>query len=303
MFRRTALSSLTVAIPFLNHARTLPLAVASVFAQSFDDWELLLVDDGSRDGSLDFAKSLCDPRVRVVSDGYNLGLAARLNQVAELASGEKLARMDADDAMRPRRLQVQSLFLDQHPDVDVVASTVYVIDVDDQVYGIRSTRPYAPQARAFLGNNLFVHPSVMARREWFRANPYDEALSGAEDKELWCRTRRTTAFAKIMEPLLFYRDAGTYSWERYPTQKRLDAYVVAKYGPSAIGRFATLGKLAAIPAKLLIYRLMIAAGCEQILVKNRSDRLTGVERDRAQCELNRLQLVAGELVAAHELVS
>lgn len=290
------LPSLTVAIPFHNNVRTLPLAVASVFAQSFDDWELLLVDDGSRDGSLDFAESLGDSRVRVVSDGRNLGLPARLNQIAELARGKMLARMDADDAMRRQRLEVQSRFLNQHHDVDVVASAVYVMDAENHVYGTRSTTPYTPHARAFLGNDLFIHPSVMARREWFRANRYNPSLRKSQDKELWCRTRTTTTFAKIAEPLLFYREAGNFSWEGYREQKRLDAHVVAKYGPDGIGGLATAGKLAAIRAKLLVYRLLVTVRREQVLVRNRSNGLSEIECLPAQRELDELELIAAELM-------
>jgi glycosyltransferase involved in cell wall biosynthesis len=281
----------------------LPLAVASVFAQTVDDWELLLVDDGSRDDSLDFAKSLSDPRVRVVWDGRSLGLPARLNQIAELARGEKVARMDGDDVMRSQRLEVQSRYLEQHADVDVVASAAYAIDADNNVYGIRSTRPLTPNPRAFLGPCLLVHPTVMASREWFRTNPYDVSLGGAEDKELWCRTRTTTTFANITEPLLYYREAGNFRWDSYRRQKRMDARVVARYGPGAIGYLATVGNLGTIPAKLLIYRLMITAGCEQALVKMGSHRLTGFERDQAQSELDSLQRVARELATAHGLVS
>lgn len=293
--------SLTVAIPFKNNVRTLPLAVASVIAQTVDDWELLLVDDGSYDGSLAFAESLSDSRIQVVSDGRNLGLPARLNQIADLARGENVARMDADDAMRPRRLEKQTRYLEQHPNVDVVASAVYVIDAGNRVYGTLSTGPFAPEARAFLGNHLFVHPSIMARREWFRANTYDASLRRAQDKELWCRTRTTATFAKIIEPLLFYREAGNFSWDRYRVQKRLDAHVVAKYGPGAIGIPATVWKLVAIPAKLLTYRLMIAAGREQVLVKNRSDRVRESDRVEAQYELDYLRIQAAGLVTCHRL--
>src|SRR5438309_10301144 len=89
--------SVSIGIPFLNARRFLADAVRSVFAQTCDDWELLLVDDGSTDGSLDVVRSIDDPRVRVISDGTNRGLCARLNQIASLARGKYLARMDADD--------------------------------------------------------------------------------------------------------------------------------------------------------------------------------------------------------------
>src|SRR5512136_1054483 len=78
----------TVGIPFYNAGQTLADAVRSVFAQTLTDWELILLDDGSTDRGLEFARSIDDPRVRVVSDGRNLRLAARLNQIAEFARAE-----------------------------------------------------------------------------------------------------------------------------------------------------------------------------------------------------------------------
>ena len=292
------LPSLTVGIPFKDNGATLPLAIVSVFAQTFADWELLLVDDGSRDCSLACATSLSDPRVRVVSDGRTLGLPARLNEIAQLARGDRVARMDGDDVMHPRRLEVQWRYLDEHPEVDVLGTAGYAIDGDDRVYGTRSTRPLTRDARAFLGNDLLLHSAVMARREWFRTNPYNESLLRSQDKELWCRTRETSTFAKILEPLMFIREDGNISWDRYRRQKHLEARVVATYGPRAIGALATTEKLVAIPAKLVLYRLMIAAGHEGVLVRRRSGPLTAAERDRAQLELDRLKEMAGDLAAA-----
>src|SRR4030066_138114 len=94
----------TVGIPFFNNQDTLPDAIRSIFAQSFQDWELLLLDDGSTDGSLQIAQSIDDPRVRVISDGCNRKLPARLNQIIDLARGQYIARMDADDLCGITRL-------------------------------------------------------------------------------------------------------------------------------------------------------------------------------------------------------
>ena len=99
--------TVTIGIPFLNARRTLADAVRSVFAQTHGDWELLLVDDGSTDGSSDVVRQLLDPRVRLLADGVTLGLCARLNQIAAAARGAYLARMDADDLMHPERIARQ----------------------------------------------------------------------------------------------------------------------------------------------------------------------------------------------------
>ena len=100
----SGLPSLTIGIPFFNAEATLLDAVRSVFAQTHQDWELLLVDDGSTDRSLELARSIDDPRVRVYSDGRNKRLAARLNEISRLARFDHVARMDADDVCLPERL-------------------------------------------------------------------------------------------------------------------------------------------------------------------------------------------------------
>ena len=103
----------TIAIPFYNPGPAFEDAIKSVFAQTYTNWELLLVNDGSTDDSLEKALAIKDSRVQVINDGKNLGLGARLNQIAQLASGEYLARMDADDIMHPERIE-NKLFLENN---------------------------------------------------------------------------------------------------------------------------------------------------------------------------------------------
>ena len=95
----------TIGIPIYNAESTLIDAVRSVFAQTHKNWELILVDDGSTDRSLEIAKSIDDPRVTVYSDGENRKLAGRLNQLVSMAKHDFIARMDADDMMAPNRIE------------------------------------------------------------------------------------------------------------------------------------------------------------------------------------------------------
>ena len=112
----------TIGIPFYNAKHTLADAIRSVFAQTFQDWELILADDGSTDGSAEIARMVDDPRVTVISDGMNRGLPYRLNKITELARADYIARMDADDLMHPERLTLQVQYLDANPAVDVVST-------------------------------------------------------------------------------------------------------------------------------------------------------------------------------------
>jgi len=121
--------SVTIGIPFLNARRSLAAAVRSVFAQTHSDWELLLVDDGSSDGSIDVVRRLDDPRVRLVRDGSHRGLCARLNQIAATARGTYLARMDADDVMHPERIERQLALLGADPGVDLVDTATFMCEL------------------------------------------------------------------------------------------------------------------------------------------------------------------------------
>ena len=130
----------TVGLPFFNQAEFLDAVVQSVVSQVFTDWELILVDDGSTDDSLDVAQrwAASDSRIRVVADGHNRGLSTRLNQIARLATGQYLARMDADDKMLANRLVRQVEFLTQNPTVDVLGSAARLIDETGNEIGVVS---------------------------------------------------------------------------------------------------------------------------------------------------------------------
>lgn len=206
---------LSVAMPVYNGGADLRLAVASVLAQSFGDWELLLIDDGSTDGAIE-ALRLEDSRVRVIRDGGNRGLAARLNQAIGLARGELLVRMDADDISHPERFARQVAFLDAHPEVDLLGTAAVVIDADGRVTG---RFPFAAThaeicAQPWRGFHL-AHPTWMGRTAWFRTHRYAEpAPYYCEDQELLLRTHATSGFAGLPDALFAYRVRGRLPWKK-----------------------------------------------------------------------------------------
>jgi glycosyltransferase involved in cell wall biosynthesis len=120
----------SIGIPFHNPGGLLEGAIRSIQSQTLKDWELLLVNDGSTDGSIDIAQRFAeiDARIRFFNDGEKRGLVDRLNQIADLACCKMLARMDADDLMHPQRLQVQSDFLNSHTSIDLVDTGTIIID-------------------------------------------------------------------------------------------------------------------------------------------------------------------------------
>jgi len=282
----------SIGIPFLNSEATMADAIRSVFAQTFQDWELILVDDGSSDRSLEIAMSIDDPRVRVVSDGQNRGLQRRLNEIAHLSRGEYAARMDADDIMHPERLARQVDYLDANPLIDLVGTAVYTIDANNNPMSIRHTEPLDTRPKAILEHGLICHSTSMARTEWCRRNLYDEEFIGAEDHELYSRTAPFSNFARLSEPLFYYREThkDPKSYLRsYLMHARFLRKCYRLYGPDYLGLWGTARLIFRSLLKNEVYRIATFAGAQDIVMKRRNGRpLSDFERQEALDGLNRV---------------
>ena len=211
----------TIGLPFFNPGRYLEPAIKSILAQTCTDWELILVNDGSTDDSLDVALAIEDRRIRVLSDGVNRGLTARLNQIARQADGEFIARMDADDLMGDERLSHQVAYLDCHPNVSALGTSAYVLDEDACVIGLLEV-PSDPTEirRRLIQHNLMLHSTVMLRRQLLlEVGGYDENLRYVEDYELWFRLLAKSQLANLQEPLAAFRLHQTSSsWRNHRQQ-------------------------------------------------------------------------------------
>jgi glycosyltransferase involved in cell wall biosynthesis len=284
--RNTA--TVSIGLPFFNAQLTLIDAVRSVMAQTYDDWELLLIDDGSSDGSLEVAQRIRHPRVHLSSDGTNRGLPIRLNEIAARARGKYLARMDADDLMHPQRLERQVQFLDENPAVDVVDTAIYTIDENNNPLGIRGDSPINSDPRAVLRHGLLIHPTVTGRARWFRDHPYDPVFVRAEDQELWSRVCASSVFGRLQEPLLFYRERLTGSLKDYLRTARTIRLILRVYGPSVVGCRGTIVLIAQSYAKCLTYWTCTKLGCQHRLIRYRSRRLRSGEAEMASLTLRQI---------------
>lgn len=218
---------ITIGIPFYNDEKYLDLAIKSVFAQTYTDWKLILMDDGSTDKSLEIAKKYKDDhRVTIYSDGENRQLPFRLNQIASLTTTKYLARMDSDDIMHPKRIQTQIKILEDNPEIDVLGTNAYSIDADNQINGIK--RKINLEETILVSCTSFIHPSIMGKTEWFIKNPYDLKSLRIEDTELWYRTAKTSTFRLYTFPLLFYREFGADYYKKYANGLKGSLYVLNK---------------------------------------------------------------------------
>lgn len=280
----------SVAISFLNAEQTLLDAIRSVFAQTCTDWELILLDDGSTDQSLEIARSVRDERVRVVSDGRNLGIPARLNQTAAFARGKYLARMDSDDMMHPERLERQVEYLEANRQLDLIGSAIYTIDGDNNLTGIRHDDPVDTRPASVLRSGFINQPTGIALTDWWRRNQYDESFPKAEDHEFFCRAACTSRLARMPQPLLYYREKHKSPWgyvKEYRRHVRYFSKCHLEYGPRILGWPATARILLESWGKLAIYHAATACGSQKLIISRRHGRqLTPEETSRAEAGLS-----------------
>ena len=196
----------TVLMPVYNGEQHLGEAIESILGQSFADFELLVIDDGSTDRSAGIAGSYADPRVRLVHNETNSGLIFTLNRGLDLARGEYLARMDCDDMSLPERLARQVAYLDRQPSVGICGTWFSKFGAGKEKVVRWQTDAEAIRA-GLLFDSMLGHPTVMLRSALLRSFDlrYDPAYKNAEDFELWVRAAQHCELANLGEVLLRYR--------------------------------------------------------------------------------------------------
>lgn len=217
----------TIGLSIYNAEATLAGAVKSIVAQTYTEWELLLIDDGSHDASPQIAQSFQDARIVVVSDGQNKGLSARLNQAVKMARGKYFCRMDQDDIAFLNRLEMQVEFLERHQAVDLVASSVVVFRNDGSLAGeVQIPESHQDICRHPWRGFYLPHPTWMGKTAWFLAHPYSSKADGVEDQFLLYSAYRESSFAGIPEVLLGYRE-NRYSSKKILGKRMLFWYAIA----------------------------------------------------------------------------
>lgn len=203
----------TVLMTVYNGQAYLAEAIESVLTQGFRDFEFLIIDDASTDGSVALIRSYTDPRIRLLSNPQNLGQNPSLNIGLKEAHGEIVVRIDQDDMCLPGRIEKQVRYLDEHPDVAVVGSWAYSIDE----HTVRRTawkwrvRDFGELVGLLLvGRCALLHPAVAYRRAAIcDAGGYDQAYAIASDYALWIDVMLSGHRAAVIEePLAMYRVHG-----------------------------------------------------------------------------------------------
>lgn len=205
-------------------------SVESIIKQTITDWEFIICNDGSSDGTLEELRKLAnlDKRIRIISYNENRGLAYALNKCIKHSKGTYIARQDDDDISKPNRLEKQVEFLDVHPEYSIVGTCADVFD-DKGVWGEYKV-PEKPQRNDFLWNSPFMHPTTMMRKvELLSGGGYREAKETrrCEDYDLFMNL-----YAKgyrgynIQEKLYYYRIVRDEKNKHRPMKYRVDEMIV-----------------------------------------------------------------------------
>ncbi len=249
--------TVSVIMPVYNAADFLAEAVASILQQSFGDFELILGDDASQDGSRALAAGFRDPRIVRFSNARNLGVARTLNNALVRARGRFIARMDADDVAHPERLARQVAFLSAQPALGLVGCDVILTDAAGRETG-REIHPHAaaPIARAILRRNPFAHSTILMRADLLRRwGGYDPRFGHTEDYDLWLRLHaRGVGMANLAEFLLRRRVHPAAITQARQRQVARDRFLTLAHAVCCYYRNPLLAGHLLRPAAAYLYR-------------------------------------------------
>lgn len=180
---------ISVVMPLYNNAKFIEESVESVLQQTYKNFELIIIDDCSKDGSIKRIEKYQDPRIKIIRNNKNIGVAKSLNKGLGIAKGEYIARCDSDDVNLPQRLNKQLKFLSKHKDCIVVGSNALLINERGRKVGVTNQPQTDPDIRKnILIRNPIIHPSTMYRRDLIsKIGSYRAFFNGVEDYDLWFR--------------------------------------------------------------------------------------------------------------------
>ena len=197
-------------------------AIHSILDQTYENWELIMCDDGSSDNTYEVAKQYADQyphKIKLIRNQKNQGLNVTLNNCLQIAEGEFIARQDADDRSLPQRFEKQVAYLRNHPDVSFVSAGMIVNDGEKKI-GIRLQPEVRPSKNGFMKSNQFYHAPVMIRKNvLISVGGYseDERLLRVEDFNLWTKLYAGGYIGEnMMEPLYeVWEDSDTYGRRKF----------------------------------------------------------------------------------------
>jgi glycosyltransferase involved in cell wall biosynthesis len=227
---------ISVLMPTFNSGPFLQEAIESILNQSFEDFELIIVDDGSNDGSADLLEKYAskDRRIRIIGNARNMGIVFSLNRGLEECQGEYIVRMDADDISSKNRLERQIQVMESNPGIAALGAALSYIDASGNELGVirRCT-----VNRSLIRQNPLLHPTVIIRKSYLMRHRlgYLERYRYAEDYFLWLQLSKVGTLEAIDDIVLKYRLSNQATRVRHLRSVLLATLRVKKDGVFTLG--------------------------------------------------------------------
>jgi glycosyltransferase involved in cell wall biosynthesis len=201
----------SIILPAYNCEKYIAASVSSLLQQVYDNFEVIVINDGSTDNTAGILSSITDQRLRVLNNDGNKGLIYSLNRAVSESKGEFIARMDADDIAANDRIEKQVHWLLHHPDTAAVATFIKIIDENGNEKGDwpldRNTYTASAIRKVMPKENCIAHPSMMIRASVLKQYQYSAEQKNIEDYDLWLRMLADgLVIDKVPQPLLLYRE-------------------------------------------------------------------------------------------------
>jgi glycosyltransferase involved in cell wall biosynthesis len=274
---------ISVVMPLFNAAGTLPVALASLQAQTCENWECIVVDDGSTDNPERVLQRVCDPRIQYHPLGRNRGRGYARQRALEIAQGRYITFLDADDWIYPDKFQGQAELLNAEPDLAIVSTGMAISNPSDQLVGVRSANGsqsvlYAPMKDPGMPPLAFA-PSMMIA-DLAKKTGFDTSFPIAEDADFLLRTLLGRRYAVLPTPLYVYREQGSITLSKVSHalnhccrmfMKQFDQYPVE-----------CTFEIAKARGKQVVYHAAAALGLWEHVIARRSRPPSAAERQQYQ---------------------
>lgn len=264
---------ISILMPVHNVKPYLELAVKSVFAQTYPNWELIAIDDASTDFSGEFIQRIQDPRIKLFRNEVNLGLPRSVNRAIENATGDYMARFDGDDMLVPERLEAQLAFAEANPDVDMHGTGSFSTGADLQLLMVwKPPTAHAQITRRPAWDIPVMNGAMFANSDWWRHWKHDTRTGyPGVAFEINFRCHRDSVLANIPDPLYIYRFFGnTSSWRKRTLGVYRKAQVLARHGFRKGMVLQTLSGLASLAPRPFLYILLDLTHQNRGIVKSMS---------------------------------
>ncbi len=266
----------SVIVPYYNNEQTLPLALASVKAQTYENWECLVIDDGSQSSPSVIIDKFSDRRFRLILGGENRGRGYARQKGLDSAKGKYICMVDADDWIYPEKLSKQVSYLENNPEIALVSAGMAILDKEGDLSGVRVNRKEVWEPLTAPDYLPIPHAPSMIRTEIAKEAGYDIHLRIVEDYDFLLKILLKHPFACLQEPLYAYTEFTTLDLKKMMASQMAMSEIIQKYRlqfPKEVQKLMNKMSL-----KTLGYTALFAVGAYKHLIAWRTKRASSAER-------------------------